>query len=78
MDNNYDQQNQNQGADQSGGQQQQGQGQSTEKQDWLDKGLQGASKKAGYNLSSQNADKVGDFANKEAKQHEGHNIPGVQ
>ncbi|EMD36190.1 hypothetical protein CERSUDRAFT_95538 [Gelatoporia subvermispora B] len=59
-------------------QQQQGQGQPAEKQDWLDKGLQGLSKKAGYNLSAQNADKIGDFANKEAKQYEGRNIPGVQ
>ncbi|EMD36229.1 hypothetical protein CERSUDRAFT_95573 [Gelatoporia subvermispora B] len=59
-------------------QQQQGQSQPAEKQDWLDKGIEWASQKAGYNMSDQNADKIGDFMNKEAKQYEGRNIPGVQ
>jgi len=72
------------GGQQQQGQQQQGQqqgaqgAQQPEKQDWLDKGVEWASKKAGYNISDQNADKIGDFANKEAQQYEGRSIPGVQ
>lgn len=55
------------------------QGQSaTEKQDWLDKGIQGIGKKFGVNVSEQNADKAGDFANKEFSQKEGRGLPGVQ
>ncbi|KAI0682733.1 hypothetical protein BC835DRAFT_1398696 [Cytidiella melzeri] len=54
------------------------QSQPAEKQDWLDKGLEMAGKKAGYNLSDANADKIGDFANKEFKNYEGRGIPGVQ
>ncbi|KAI0079133.1 hypothetical protein K474DRAFT_1705817 [Panus rudis PR-1116 ss-1] len=48
-----------------------------ERQDWLDKGIQGAGEKAGVNISNQNADKAGDFANKEVKNKEGFNLPGV-
>jgi len=55
--------------------QQQGQG---EKQDWLDKGIQSAGQKFGFNVSAANADKAGDLANKQFKQHAGRNIPGVQ
>ncbi|KAI0718408.1 hypothetical protein C8T65DRAFT_638980 [Cerioporus squamosus] len=55
------------------GQQQQG----GEKQDWLDKGIESAGDKAGVNISNQNADKAGDFANKEIKNKEGFNLPGV-
>ncbi|TBU21774.1 hypothetical protein BD309DRAFT_1021453 [Dichomitus squalens] len=49
-----------------------------ERQDWLDKGIEGAGKKAGVNVSNQNADKAGDFANKELRQKEGFGLPGVQ
>jgi len=50
-----------------------GQGQ----QDWLDKGIESAGQKAGFNVSNQQADSVGDFINKEAKQYLGRNVPGV-
>ncbi|RPD65191.1 hypothetical protein L226DRAFT_567521 [Lentinus tigrinus ALCF2SS1-7] len=56
------------------GQQQQAGG---EKQDWLDKGVESAGDKAGVDISNQNADKAGDFANKEFKQKEGFGLPGV-
>ncbi|KAK7689404.1 hypothetical protein QCA50_007196 [Cerrena zonata] len=46
-------------------------GQSQEKQDWLDKGIQGAGREAGVNVSNQNADKIGDFANKQVDKKEG-------
>ncbi|KAI0339340.1 hypothetical protein BDW22DRAFT_1400583 [Trametopsis cervina] len=49
-----------------------------EKQDWLDKGIEWAGKKAGVNVSDQNADKAGDFMNKEFNQYEGRKLPGVQ
>ncbi|TCD60932.1 hypothetical protein EIP91_009285 [Steccherinum ochraceum] len=52
--------------------------QTGEKQDWLDKGITAAGKKLGFNVSESNADKAGDFANKEAKQYGGRNLPGVQ
>ncbi|RDX46450.1 hypothetical protein K466DRAFT_595685 [Polyporus arcularius HHB13444] len=54
-----------------------GQQQGGEKQDWLDKGIESAGEKAGVNISNQNADKAGDFANKEVKSKEGFNLPGV-
>ncbi|GJE93899.1 hypothetical protein PsYK624_100640 [Phanerochaete sordida] len=60
---------------QSGQQQQQ---QPAEKQDWLDKGIEFAGKKAGVNISDANADKAGDFMNKEFNQYEGRGLPGVQ
>jgi len=49
-----------------------------EKEDWLDKGITGAGQKFGVNISESNADKAGDFANKEVKNKEGFNLPGVQ
>ncbi|THH32316.1 hypothetical protein EUX98_g1844 [Antrodiella citrinella] len=49
-----------------------------QKQDWLDKGITSVGKKLGFNVSESNADKAGDFMNKEAKQYGGHNLPGVQ
>jgi len=49
-----------------------------EKPDWLDKGITSVGKKLGFNVSQSNADKAGDFANKEAKQYGGRNLPGVQ
>ncbi|EJF56976.1 hypothetical protein DICSQDRAFT_36429, partial [Dichomitus squalens LYAD-421 SS1] len=65
--------NQNQSQDQSQGQSQNanqsqsgtGTGQTAEKQDWLDKSLETAGKKFGVNISDANADKIGDFVNKE-------------
>ncbi|EPS98167.1 hypothetical protein FOMPIDRAFT_1127013 [Fomitopsis schrenkii] len=57
-------------SQQSQGQQGQ-QGQAAEKQDWLDKGLGAMGKKAGYNMSNQQADSAGDFINKQVKQHAG-------
>ncbi|CAL1710796.1 unnamed protein product [Somion occarium] len=68
-------QNTSQGQSQGQGQ---GQGQGQEKADWLDKGITMVGKKFGMNVSEQNADKAGDFANKEAKQYGGRNLPGVQ
>ncbi|KAI0682734.1 hypothetical protein BC835DRAFT_1298187 [Cytidiella melzeri] len=58
----------NQNTDSSAGM---GGGQTGEKQDWLDKGIEMAGKKAGVNVSDANADKAGDFANKEFQQKEG-------
>ncbi|KAI0778001.1 hypothetical protein BC629DRAFT_1736179 [Irpex lacteus] len=55
-----------------------GSGQTQEKKDWLDKGIEFAGKKAGFNVSDKNADKVGDFANKEFTKEEGRGLPGVQ
>lgn len=52
--------------------------QSGEKKDWLDKGIEFAGKKAGVNVSDANADKAGDFMNKEFNQYEGRSLPGVQ
>lgn len=63
---------------QQGQQNQQGQGQTQEKQDWLDKGLTMMGKKAGMNVSGQQADSAGDFINKEVNQHTGRKLPGVQ
>ncbi|RPD65192.1 hypothetical protein L226DRAFT_609864 [Lentinus tigrinus ALCF2SS1-7] len=48
-----------------------------EKADWLDKGMMGLGKKFGVNINQKNADSAGDFANKEAKEKFGRNIPGV-
>jgi len=64
------QQQQNQNQNQSSGQ---NQGQ----QDWLDKGIEFMGQKAGMNVSNQEADSIGDFINKEAKQYGGRNLPGV-
>ncbi|TBU40391.1 hypothetical protein BD309DRAFT_870347 [Dichomitus squalens] len=64
-------QNQNQGQNQSQNSNQSqsatgtGTGQTAEKQDWLDKSLETAGKKFGVNISDANADKIGDFVNKE-------------
>ncbi|CAL1710795.1 unnamed protein product [Somion occarium] len=58
---------------QSSAQQQGGQ----ERQDWLDKGIEDAGQKAGVNISNQNADKAGDFVDKEFDKKEGFNLPGV-
>ncbi|KAH9949691.1 hypothetical protein B0H21DRAFT_726892 [Amylocystis lapponica] len=65
---------------QSGQPQAQGQtqDQAQEKQDWLDKGIEFLGKKAGVNVSNQNADKAGDYMNKEFQQREGRGLPGVQ
>jgi len=52
--------------------------QSGEKQDWLDKGIEAAGQKAGFNVSNANADKIGDFANKQFDERAGRNLPGVQ
>ncbi|KAI0070344.1 hypothetical protein K474DRAFT_1556611, partial [Panus rudis PR-1116 ss-1] len=55
-----------------GNSQQQNQATGTgEKQDWLDKGITMGAKKLGINVSEQNADKAGDFANKEFGKYEG-------
>ncbi|KAH9855577.1 hypothetical protein C2E23DRAFT_882958 [Lenzites betulinus] len=56
----------------------QGGQQGGEKADWLDKGIESLGNKAGVNISQKNADTAGDFANKEMKQKEGFNLPGVQ
>ncbi|KAI0084980.1 hypothetical protein BDY19DRAFT_997216 [Irpex rosettiformis] len=56
----------------------QGSGNTQEKQDWLDKGLESVGKKAGFNLSDANADKIGDFANKQFSERAGRKLPGVQ
>ncbi|EIW56041.1 uncharacterized protein TRAVEDRAFT_50531 [Trametes versicolor FP-101664 SS1] len=64
------------GNNQQGGNVQGGQ-QGGEKADWLDKGIEAAGDKAGVNISQKNADTAGDFANKEVKQKEGFNLPGV-
>jgi len=53
-------------------------GTAQEKQDWLDKGIQGGGKKFGFNVSQQNADKAGDFMNKAFNKESGRNLPGVQ
>ncbi|KAJ3481022.1 hypothetical protein NLI96_g7944 [Meripilus lineatus] len=47
------------------------QGAQAEKQDWLDKGISMAGKKFGVNVSQENADKAGDFVNKEFNKREG-------
>ncbi|OJT06463.1 hypothetical protein TRAPUB_2738 [Trametes pubescens] len=60
-----------------GGNNAQGGQQGGEKADWLDKGIEAAGDKAGVNISQKNADTAGDFANKEIKQKEGFNLPGV-
>ncbi|KAL1939356.1 hypothetical protein VTO73DRAFT_10159 [Trametes versicolor] len=65
------------GNNQQGGNNVQGGQQGGEKADWLDKGIEAAGDKAGVNISQKNADTAGDFANKEVKQKEGFNLPGV-
>ncbi|OSD07709.1 hypothetical protein PYCCODRAFT_1473395 [Trametes coccinea BRFM310] len=64
----------NQGND---AQMNQGGQQGGEKADWLDKGIEDAGKHEGVNISQQNADKAGDFANKEFEKKEGFGLPGV-
>ncbi|KAH9941256.1 uncharacterized protein BXZ73DRAFT_98472 [Epithele typhae] len=56
------------GMNQQGGMTDSGTQQTGEKQDWLDKGIEGVGKKFGVNVSDQNADRAGDFANKEFTQ----------
>ncbi|KAI8970631.1 hypothetical protein BD414DRAFT_502057 [Trametes punicea] len=50
---------------------------SSEKQDWLDKGIEAIGKKAGVNVSDKNADTAGDWINKEMNKETGRNLPGV-
>ncbi|KAI0746493.1 hypothetical protein C8Q80DRAFT_1175344 [Daedaleopsis nitida] len=57
------------------GQQQQPAG---EQKDWLDKGISAAGQEVGVNVSDNNADKAGDFANKEFTNKEGYSLPGVR
>ncbi|PCH37102.1 hypothetical protein WOLCODRAFT_83725 [Wolfiporia cocos MD-104 SS10] len=59
-------------------QQNSGSAQTGKKQNWLDKGIESMGKKAGMNVGDAQADRAGDFINKEGQQYSGHNIPGLQ
>ncbi|KAM3507680.1 hypothetical protein MY10362_001621 [Beauveria mimosiformis] len=70
--NNNEQQTQNQGGD---NQQQGGSSTNADKQDYLDKGIGFASKKAGYNIDRNTEEKIGDGARGAYEKFSGSKVP---